>query len=159
MLHFLPPENQTCLATNQIAASCEKLLQKLERSFTYCNKICTCCAFYRPQLSVRQSCFAVPVWSEFRAMLFNQKSRQYSRTFNNLICWKKARPRAVKRATSLYNSFCNNVAKQVCCCKTSCAFLLPVFSNFRDKIKLINSKFELTNHEIIASRSKESRKD
>ena len=72
MLHVLPLENQTCLATNQIAASCEKLLQKLERSFTYCNKICTCCAFYRSQL--RQSCFAVPVWSESRAILFSQKS-------------------------------------------------------------------------------------
>ena len=37
-------------------------------------------------------------------------------------------------------------------CKTSCAFLLPLFtiSKFRDKIKLINSKFELTDHEIKA---------
>ena len=35
-------------------------------------------------------------------------------------------------------------------CKTSCAFLLPVFSKFRANIKLIDSKFELTDHEIIA---------
>ena len=35
-------------------------------------------------------------------------------------------------------------------CKTSRAFLLPVFSKFRANIKLINSKFELTDHEIIA---------
>ena len=51
---------------------------------------------------------------------------------------------AIKRATSLCNSFF--VAKQVArfCCPFS------KFSKFRDKIKLINSKFELTDHEIIA---------
>ena len=37
---------QTCLAANEVAAGCENLLQKLESTFTFCNKICTCCAFY-----------------------------------------------------------------------------------------------------------------
>ena len=131
------------LQQNQIAASCENFLQKLERSSTYCDKICTCCAFYRPQVSVRQSCFAVPVWSEFRTILFNQKS-----VFTHLqqpdLLQERLRTRAVKRATSLCNSFLQQR------CKTSCAFLLPVFSKFRDKIELINSKFELTDHETIA---------
>ena len=30
MLRVLPPTNQTCLATNQVVAGCEKLLQKVE---------------------------------------------------------------------------------------------------------------------------------
>ena len=38
---------QTCLATKEVVAGCEKLLQKVESSSTFCNKICTCCAFYR----------------------------------------------------------------------------------------------------------------
>ena len=44
----------TCLATNQDVGGCEKLLQKVESSSTFCNKICACCAFYRP----KATCFA-----------------------------------------------------------------------------------------------------
>ena len=46
MLRVFPPTSQTCLATNQVTAGCEKLLQKVEKSSTFCNKICKCCAFY-----------------------------------------------------------------------------------------------------------------
>ena len=41
--------HQTCLVTNQVVAGCEKLLLKVESSSTFYNKICTCCAFYRPK--------------------------------------------------------------------------------------------------------------
>ena len=42
--------NQTSLATNhRVVVGCKKLLQKVESSSTLCNKICSCCAFYRPQ--------------------------------------------------------------------------------------------------------------
>ena len=37
---------QTCLATKKVVLGYEKLLQKVESSSTFCNKICTCCAFY-----------------------------------------------------------------------------------------------------------------
>ena len=47
MLRVLPPTNQTCLATNQVVAGCEKLLQNIESGSTFLNKICTCRAFYR----------------------------------------------------------------------------------------------------------------
>ena len=40
---------------------------------------------------------------------------------NNLICCKTGLMWVVKRATSLFNSFCSNVARQVA------RFLLPVF--------------------------------
>ena len=40
--------HQTCLVTNQVVARCEKLLWKVESSSTFYNKICSCCAFYRP---------------------------------------------------------------------------------------------------------------
>ena len=43
---------QTCLAANEVAAGCENLLQKLESTFTFCNKICTCCAFYQPKANL-----------------------------------------------------------------------------------------------------------
>ena len=48
---------------------------------------------------------------------------------------------AIKRA--LCNSFYNNVAKQVA--RFCCPFLVPLVIKF----KLINGKFELTDHEII----------
>lgn len=40
---------QTCLVTNQVVAVCEELLQKVESSGPFCNKICTCCTFYQPK--------------------------------------------------------------------------------------------------------------
>ena len=40
---------QTCPATNQVAAGCEKLLQNVESSYTFCNKLCTYCAFTGPR--------------------------------------------------------------------------------------------------------------
>ena len=43
---------QTCLAANEVAAGCENLLQKQESTFTFCNKICTCCAFYQPKANL-----------------------------------------------------------------------------------------------------------
>ena len=46
---FTTSRIQTCLATNQVAAGCEHLLQKVESSSTFCDKICTCCAFYLPK--------------------------------------------------------------------------------------------------------------
>ena len=66
MLHVLPPENQTCLATNQVTARCEKLLQKLERSSTSVHVV----RFTGPS----ETFFAVPVWRQSRTIFFNQKS-------------------------------------------------------------------------------------
>ena len=40
---------QTCLETNQVVAGCEKLLQNIESSSTFCNKICTYCVFFPAQ--------------------------------------------------------------------------------------------------------------
>ena len=44
---------------------------------------------------------------------------------SNLICCKTDFMLVVKRAISLYNSFCSNVARQVA------RFLLPVFPNLK----------------------------
>ena len=35
MWRVLPPTNQTCLATNQVVAGCEKLLQNIEGGSTF----------------------------------------------------------------------------------------------------------------------------
>ena len=45
--------NLSCNKINKVVAGCEKLLQKVQSSSTFCNKICTCCAFTGP----RQTCF------------------------------------------------------------------------------------------------------
>ena len=49
MMRVLPSTSQTCLATNQVVADCETLLQTVESSSTFCNKIRACCGFNRPQ--------------------------------------------------------------------------------------------------------------
>ena len=49
MKRVVPSTSQTCLATNQVVADCETLLQTVESSSTFCNKIRACCGFNRPQ--------------------------------------------------------------------------------------------------------------
>ena len=56
---------QTCLAANQVAAGCEKLLQKVESSSTFSNKTRTCCALYRPRPKLFSASDVTPVpWRE-----------------------------------------------------------------------------------------------
>ena len=43
---------QTCLAANEVAAGCENVLQKLESTFTFYNKIFTFWAFYQPKANL-----------------------------------------------------------------------------------------------------------
>ena len=38
MWRVLPPTNQTCLATNQVVAGCEKLLQNVESGSSFFKK-------------------------------------------------------------------------------------------------------------------------
>ena len=52
MLRFLLTTNQTCVATNQVVADCDKVLQKVESSSTFRNEICTYCAFYRSEANL-----------------------------------------------------------------------------------------------------------
>ena len=66
---------QICLATNQVFAGCEKLLQKVESSSTFCDKICTCCAFYRPKANLFCTKWhESSVWRDSCVILSNQKS-------------------------------------------------------------------------------------
>ena len=66
---------QTCLATNQVVSGCKNLLQKVESSSTFWNKIWACCSFYLPKANLfcskgRSSC----IWRDSRVILYNQKS-------------------------------------------------------------------------------------
>ena len=55
MLRVLSPTNQNCLTTNQVVAGYEKLLQKVESSSNFGNKICT---WYVTRFTgPRQTCF------------------------------------------------------------------------------------------------------
>ena len=58
MMRVLPPTNQTCLATNQVAVGCEKLLQKVVSISNFCNKICTCCEGARNLIQLEVSIHA-----------------------------------------------------------------------------------------------------
>ena len=68
MMRDLPSTNQTCPATNQVVAGCETLLQTVESSSAFCNKIRACCGFYRPKTNLFR------VWRDSRVMLSNQKT-------------------------------------------------------------------------------------
>ena len=59
---------------------------------------------------------------------------------NNLICFKTGFMWVVKRATSLFNSFCSNVAKQVAC------FLLPVFPYLKNLLYLFKVVLSTSKH-------------
>ena len=109
---------QTCIATKEVVVGCEKLLQKVESSSTFCNKICTCCASYRPKANLFCNKWRIsPVRSDSHVILSNQKSvfKQPAATWfvaRQVWTW------VVKRATSLLNSSCSNVSKQnaLFCC-------------------------------------------
>ena len=109
---------QTCLATNQVVAGCEKLLQKVES--TFCNKICPCCAFYRPNANLFCSKLRnATVRRDSRTVLSNQKSvfTQLTVTF---ICCKTDSNVGSKTRNMLFK----HVRQQSC--ETSCTCLLPV---------------------------------
>ena len=65
----------------------------------------------------RATCFATLLQNELMLRVLLPMFKPV----NNLICWKNGFEWVAKRATSLFNSFCSNVAKQVS------RFLLPVF--------------------------------
>ena len=78
MFGILPLTNQISLATNQVFEGYEQFLQKLESSFTFCNKFCWCCEFSSPS----QTCFAAgditPVYGVTPAWNFYEFSSQKS---------------------------------------------------------------------------------
>ena len=102
---------QICIATIQVIAGCENLLRKAESSSTFFNKICTSCAFFGPKANLFATNDVTPP-----CVIFNPNKSQYSRTLqkpgslqDRFDSWE------VKRATSPFNSFSSNAAKQVAC--------------------------------------------
>ena len=82
---------QTCLATNRVVEGCEKLLEKVDSSSTFCNKLCTCCVFYRPKANLFCSNWRKSPVRRDCVILSNQKSTVEVSTLatcNNLICCK-----------------------------------------------------------------------
>ena len=106
---------QTCLATNQVVAGCKNLLQKVESSSFFCDKICTCCVFYQPKANLFCSKWRNShVWRDSCVILSNQKF-EFTQLATTLFVTRQVWTWVVKRATSLFNMFCSNVAKQVAC--------------------------------------------
>ena len=54
MLRVWPATDQTCLATNEDVAL-QKFLRKVEKFYSNCDRICTCCAFYLPNANLTTS--------------------------------------------------------------------------------------------------------
>ena len=120
----------------------KNLLQKVESSSTFWNKIWACCAFYLPKANLfcskwRNSC----IWRDSRVILSNQKSvlTQIAASFG---CCKTSLNLGGK--TSLFNTFCSSwhifVARFTVDLETSASytglkgavshrFLLPEISN------------------------------
>ena len=92
------------------------LLQKVEISSTFCNKICICYAFYWPKANLfcNKWCNS-RIWHDSRVILSNR--RQYLRNF---ICRKTG----LNVGDKTRNIAFHHVLQQ--CCRTSCTFLLPV---------------------------------
>ena len=110
--------NQTFLATKQVVPLWERFLEKEERSSMFCKKYVHVSRFTDP----RQTCFATSdvkscVWRDSGVILSNQKTvfTQHATTWFDA---KRVWTRVVKRGTSLFNSFCSIVTKQVAlvCC-------------------------------------------
>ena len=79
---------QTCLGTIQVVAGSENLLQKVESSSHFSNKICTCYAFYRSKailLCSKWRCNSC-VLRDTCVILFNQKSAFTQLTTTWTIC-------------------------------------------------------------------------
>ena len=97
-------------ATFKPVASCEKLLQKEGSSSTFCNKICTCCTFYRPKANLFCSKLRDSrVWRDSRVILSNNKSvlAQHAATFN---CFKTGLNGGVKKRNTAFQ----HVLRQFC---------------------------------------------
>ena len=109
--HFNLSWPQCLPCINQVVCSCKKLLQKVESSYNFWDKICTSCSFYWPKANLFCSRWRnSSIWYDSFIILSNQKS-----VFTQLATsWFVARQfwtRGVKRATSLFNSFCSKIAK------------------------------------------------
>ena len=102
---------QTCLSTNQVVTGCENLLKSVEISSTFLQQN----LFMLRILPVQGK----PVLQEvtyFPCMVclprnFIQSKVSIHATCNDLICCKTGLMWVVKRATSLFNSFCRYVAE------------------------------------------------
>ena len=113
MFCVFPPTNQTCLAANQVVAGCEELLQKAERSSTFCNKVCICCAFYRPQGKLATSNIT-PIYGVTAAFIIHSEvSIHITQIAANQFVLRLVWSWEVKPTTSLFNSSCCNIAQQV----------------------------------------------
>ena len=118
----LPPTNQTCHATNQLSAGCEKLLHRVGRSSNICNKTCPSCTFYRPKANLfcskwRKFC----LWHNSREILSNQGLlfTQPATTWFVAGRFKRGCTKQVTRfCCSFFRSFTPSVA---------CLLMIPVF--------------------------------
>ena len=111
---------QTCLATNQVVAGCKNLLQKVESSSFFCDKICTCCVFYQPKANLFCSKWRNShVWRDSCVILSNQKF-EFTQLATTLFCYQTG--------LNMGGKTCNIAFQHVLqqCCKTSCMFLLPI---------------------------------
>ena len=107
MLRVLPP------TFNQVVADREELLRKVEGSSTFATASARC-AFYRPKANLFCSKWRNSrVWRDSRVISSNQKSVYTQLTTTLIFFPRQVWTWVVKRATSVCNSFCSNIAKRV----------------------------------------------
>ena len=118
MLRVLPLRNQTCLAANQVVASCVNTdfwLDKLRGNHAIHGSYVTSYKTSLPWEPVKRA-----TWTDFVAKSRTTLSflQQIFATCNNLICWKTG----LKETSKTSNIVIQLVLQQ--CCKTSCTVLL-----------------------------------
>ena len=104
---------QTRLATNQAVAGCQKFLQKLENSSTFCNKSVHVARFTGPRQTCHTASDVNPV-NGSRVILSNQTSvfKQLAATFIQVWTWvvKRASSLSIRSAAMLQNKLHDVVA-------------------------------------------------
>ena len=133
-MRVLPSTNQTCPATNQVVAGCETLLQTVESSSTFCNKIRACCGFYRPKTNLFR------VWRDSRVIL---STSQTCLATNQLVAGWETLLQTVESSST----FCNKI-------RACCGFYRPKTNLFRvwrdSRVILSTSQTCLATNQLVA---------
>ena len=127
--------NPSCNKSGCCRGRESKLLQKVERGSSFCKKICTCCAFYRPKANLFCNRWCnYCLWRNSCSILSNQKSvfTQFATWFVARQVWKWV----VKRATLLFSPLCGNVAKPVA--RFEYPFTVPLAISWTHRVKTHN---------------------
>ena len=118
--------------------------EKVGSSSTFCNKICTCGALYRPMANLFCNKWRNSHEKHDSCVIFSNQKSVFTQLATTWFVWTWV----VKRATFLFNSFCSNVAKQVAsfCCPFYHSVMLATLSVIKTKLNKLFFQQKTENH-------------